>query len=270
MNAMAQQMSRGQDLLGSMIAWEMKGIKLSYHKLVTAMSEAGLDEDVVRTKLPAQAFTRAVKELTDQRVVDKLDENPTDITFQFTRRYRENGEFEYIREFIMSMSKITGKIYCADDPDMAAQVEALVGEAMDTYTGADVAKYLRQLFKEYADIFSFPQDGGVYLVPAAYESFVDQVGVFVESIGGKWNRLPIARGTEYGDKAFRETISGQIERTIAEHVKAVEALTPDNQTRSFESQARHINDTRYKVEVYASYLGAEAERLLQVVKDAKD
>lgn len=273
MGTIATTMGNGSDILGYMLAWELNGIKATYHTLVHAYRDADLDDRVVRTKLPRHAFTQAARKLSDERVIDKLDEDETDIRFQFTRRFSVNGvaekEFEYIKEAVLVLSKSTGRVFCADDPDLAIEAERLVSEYLDTYTGANIAIQLKTLFKENADIFSFPRDGGVYLVPSAHEEFISKIRKFVESINGRLSQLPIARGTEQGDRAFRETISASIEKTIETHLKAIEALSSDNQNRTFESRAREIQETRYKVECYASYLGSEAQRLLQIVEDAK-
>lgn len=269
MNEMAQQMGRGSEILGSIVTWELGGVKVSYSRLVTALQNAGLDESVVRTKLPRNAFTQAAKRLSDERVIDKLNEDDTEIYFQFTKRSRQNGEFEYDKECILVLSKYTGSVFCADNPDLAREAEKLVAEAMDTYTGANISVAIKKLFQQDADIFSFPQDGGVYLVPEAHADFLEKINNFLNEIGGKLSRLPIARGTEHGDRAFRETISASIEKTAKAHLDAIEALTPENQDRSFESRAREINETRYKVEVYAAYLGSEAEKLLKIVAAAK-
>jgi hypothetical protein len=78
-------------LLGEVICWNAGKSSHSHANVVAALKDADLNEKVARELLPRYAFTRAMKHLKEERVIDPLKETGDVITFLFTKRVMDAG-----------------------------------------------------------------------------------------------------------------------------------------------------------------------------------
>jgi Mn-containing catalase len=66
---------------------------------VQALKDASLNHEIAREFLPQKAFSRAVKTMEEERVIDALPKHTKDeVTFQFTKKFLEessSGEEEW-------------------------------------------------------------------------------------------------------------------------------------------------------------------------------
>src|SRR5207245_1104891 len=75
--------SASQGIHGEIITWHMRGLEVSYQAVLDALDAAGLPKSVARERLPRNAFARAARTLSENRIIRKLDEDETDLMFQF-------------------------------------------------------------------------------------------------------------------------------------------------------------------------------------------
>ena len=98
-------------LLGEIITFGSKSGSTHKHAdVVQALKDAGLDEKAAKEFLPGQAFARAAKKLSDERVIDVVNEWGDDVVFQFTKKFfkgRDESEGgDYRKEVYLTLDKI--------------------------------------------------------------------------------------------------------------------------------------------------------------------
>lgn len=258
-------------LHGEIITWSAKADTAHTHKsVVAALQAAKLDDSVARELLPRYAFSRASKKLADERIIDILREESDTITFQFSRKIMIDGnEWAYPKETNLALNKTTGKIGC-DLEALRQHAQNELDRCMEERTTSDITKIVQKLFERHADLVPVRDQGGVYFVPIAYASFIDQIKVFLEDqLGGRINRWPIPAGTAAGDKAVQESMAEYLNGLVKEHNAAMDNFTTHTRPDTIKSTAEKINATRVKMEAYANYLQERREDLLDAVEKAR-
>lgn len=260
----------GFRLLGEIITWRvgMGGVK--HVDLVQALKDAGLNEKVARELLPRHAFTRAARKLSEDRVIDPVNENDDSIRFQFTKRFMEENEWKYTTECYLELDKQLGKVTCKTNPDLEAKAQQLLDEAMENRTTADVSKIIQKLFDAEADLFPIRDQGGVYFVPDQFSGFTEKIETFLGKLGGRVSRFPVPADTKQGDKSVQEAILDGLAQIIHDHEEAVNEFGLDTRHDTITRQAERIKQTRVKVEAYANYLQERKEELLQSIDSANN
>ena len=87
-------------LLGEVITWNCKE-HTQFDILTAALRDAGLDDAVARELAPPHAFTRAIKALSEDRIIRQVDRDDATITFQFTKESKVGDEFQYALEAML-------------------------------------------------------------------------------------------------------------------------------------------------------------------------
>ena len=257
--------------LGAVVTWSSgrDGTSHKHADVVAALVEANLNPDVAKEFLPRHAFSRAMRQLKDQRIIDVFRENESEVIFQFTRKEETADELKFTRETFVTLNKVTGAIL-SDVPEVSKQASAALAEAMESRQTADITRIVQKLFDDHADLIPLRDAGGVYFVPQEYVDFTKQVGKFLEKLGGRIDVIPMPKGTPDGDKAIQNAVAGSIEGLIADHLEAVESFEKSTRKDTIDRQAERIRDTRVRIEAYAHYLGTRQRELIsQAAKATK-
>lgn len=159
--------------LGEVIAWRCSATNQA--AMVDALRLAGLDVKMARELAPRNAFSRALKKLSDQRVIRQTAEDATDIQFQFTKEAKLGGEFVYEREALLTLRKKSGEIICIV-PALKAAAEAALDVAFGVRTASDVTSIVQRIIEAHGDLFPIRPQGGCYFVPQKFAPLVDQIG----------------------------------------------------------------------------------------------
>lgn len=251
----------GQRLLGEVIAWSCTGIAVPYSLLVQHLKDCGLDEKVARELAPRHAFARACRKLSEARIINQLEESEEVISFQFTKERKEEDRFQYDYETVLYLSKKSGKV-TGEKFELVDKAQTELDHAIGVRSGSDITRITQRLFdRRKADLFPIRDQGGVYFVAALHLSFVEQVQQFLAQLGARMKRLPIAAGTPQGDTSVRDSVKEGLAAVIAEHEDAIAAFGEDTRPDTYERAAQRIRETRFKIEVYAEYLGSQKEGL---------
>jgi hypothetical protein len=250
----------GTQLLGEVISWTCSGVTVTHAALMTALKDAGLDENVARELAPRHAFTRACKKLSDQRIIRQVGEDESTVRFQFTHESRTGDKFEYELETMLTLDKRTGQVTC-DLPGLATLAQEQLDRAIDARTGSDVTRVIQKLFERHADLFAIRPQGGCYFCPQRHAAFVSKVQAFLGRINGQLLRFPIQAGTSEGDRSVREAVAAGLAALIAEHRQAIETFGEDTRDDTLTRAAEKIRKTQFKIAAYAEYLAEEKSRL---------
>jgi hypothetical protein len=250
----------GTQLLGEVISWTCLGVTVTHAALLTALKDAGLDENVARELAPRHAFTRACRKLSDQRIIRQVGDDESTVRFQFTHESRDGDKFEYQLETMLSLDKRTGRVAC-DLPGLATLAQEHLDRAIDVRTGSDVTRVIQKLFERHADLFAIRPQGGCYFVPVRHGAFVDNVQHFLGRINGQLLRFPIQAGTPEGDRSVKEAVAAGLSALITEHRQAIESFGEDTRDDTLTRAAEKIRKTQFKIAAYSEYLAEEKSRL---------
>lgn len=251
--------------LGEVIAWRCAATNQA--AMVDALRLAGLDPKMARELAPRNAFSRALKKLSDQRVIRQTAENATEIEFQFTKEAKLDGEFVYSREAMLTLVKRDGSIKC-DNAALKAAAESQLDRAFGERTASDVTSIVQRIIEAHGDLFPIRPQGGCYFVPQRFAGLVDQVQKFLGGIGGAVVRFAVAQGNPETERSVRDSMAEGIAGAIAEHEAAVAAFDTDTRPDTIKRAAERIRTAKFKVEAYAALLGEQREKLEASLKDA--
>lgn len=259
----------GQQTLGEIITWSAGG-DVTFTMIRDALKKAGMDETIARELCPRYAFSRACKEMEQGRIIRMLKDEPKTMLFQFTREALNEvaGLMEYNFETTLEINKKTGKTTCVDK-SLEELADRLIQDKTEARTSSDVTNIVQRMFAKHADLFPVREKGGCYFVPKCYSDFVDSVENFLNSLGGHINRFPILAGTARGTQSVKTVVAQGLLAMVEDHRKAIERLGASTMDSTFESRLQSIDETRYKLEGYALFLGDQVNALYEAVDLAK-
>ena len=257
--------------LGVIVTWSSgpDGTTHKHEDVTKALLAANLDPKTARDLLPRNAFARAAKKLSEERVIDVFSQDAESLVFQFTRKHLNSKQWEFSKEAFVTLNKDTGVI-TSDDTDLASVAQAELDRCMEERTTADVTRIVQQLFEQHAELIPMRDAGGVYFVPQEHADFANRVAMFLETLNGRLDRIPVPEGTASGDKAIQNAVSATMEKLIEDHMTSVKGFEINTRRDTIERAADRIKHTRVKIEAYAHYLGERQKELLQKVSEAND
>ena len=251
------------------------GGKHKYADVVQALQDANLDPNAAKEFSPAQAFTRACRQLQDEGLIEVLRSSKDEIVFQLSKRVviedaDEGGDqLEYKKQAKIHLNKNSGEIKCKNST-LQERAKKELDRCMEERTTSDVTRIVQGLFDKNADLMPLPGAIGVYVVLKEYTSFVDQIKVFLEKLGRRPYCLPIPAGTATGDKTVQETVEDYLESLMQEYNKAIEDFSLCTRKETIDAAAKKIVTIRIKIEAYATYLGDKlVNKLTRHVEEGK-
>lgn len=260
----------GIPFLGEVVCWSSKSENVHTQRSVrAALQKVGLSPDSAPDILPKSAFTRACKELEDNRSIKIVSRNPPHTVFQFTAEFlnRREGEWQFKKEGDVVLDEDTGKV--------SSKIQALADAAQkeldrhtEERTTADITRIVQRYFESQADLIPIREQGGVYIVLKQHTHLIDKMEGFLNELGGRMMRLPIPEGTVSGDKTVQECIKEFALGLIAEHKQNIEGFTVNTRNDTLQREADRIKNSRMKIEGYAALMGSVGDVLLKVVKKA--
>ncbi len=256
------------DYWGEIVTWQASNEPCSHRKLLDALSGADLPTNVAREFLPRNAFQRALRQLTENRIIEPLPDGETEdtIKFQFTKKSLEEDlggdkKISYDFETFLLLDKKTGNVSC-DVPELKRRAEEELERCMEVRTASDITAIVQRLFERSEDgkstgelrLFPVRRQGGVYFVPEEHTEFADKIGRFLTALSGTFDRYLIAKGSPKTDASVRTAVADGLDDVIKEHFAAIEAFGDTTAPATMERLADKIKVTRHKIESYTTYL----------------
>lgn len=255
-------------LMGEIITWST-GRVVGYAEVKAALSVAGLPTEAAKEMLPRSAFSRAAKQLIEDRIINKVSEDKGSMVFQLNQKHANgNGKLDFPYEDTLTLDKDTGAVAC-NNAELASKAKTEMDKALSTRTPGDVTRIVQKLFEDRAGLWAIRDQGGAYFVPVEHQTFTASVETFLVAMGGRMRRFPVPKGTPQGNAAVRETLATGIAGMIAEHNVAVDAFDDDSRGDTLERRAEKIQRTRLQIDAYATYLESEKDKLITALEEAK-
>jgi hypothetical protein len=247
-------------LLGEVVSWNCSKACVSHTDLVNALESLDLPISLL-ADLPVQAaFRRACRVLGQKRLVRALEEDSESITFQFTLERREGGYFTYQTEAKLTVAKGTGKV-CCELQDLEEAVQRELDAELTRRRGSDIGKVLVKLIDQNGGLFPIRPQGGCYFIAQEHLPFLEKLESFAQRLGCTMARFPVPAGTREGDRSVKDTIAHGLATLVNEYMSTIDAFGADTREATFEKAASQIQQARFKVEAYSSYLEDERSRL---------
>lgn len=251
----------GAPTWGEIVTWDAKGPH-QHKAVVQALADSGLDPALAREFAPKNAWTRAARKLSNERLIEEWKADGDEIMFQFTRSMLTEHGIDHKEETKVTLDKQTGRITCPDE-SIRELAQQTLDRCMEERTTSDVSSMVKRMFQGEAELVPLPNsNGGVFFVPVEHSGFTEKMHAFLSKLGapgiGRW---PIAKGTAHGDGMVCEAVSTHLQVAIAEYETAVAEFGATTSIRKIETTAERIKLARAKVESFASYLGEERETL---------
>jgi hypothetical protein len=249
-------------LLGEVVTWECRAGAIPYAAIKSSLQQAGLDGTVARQMVPRNAFRRAARQLSRDRIIKVLRETAGEVTFQFTQEHLDAnaGHYAYSHETDLTLDKDTGTVSCPLG-SLRQDAQTLVDHHVAHRRPGDVTGIIQRLFRRNADLFAIRDKGSVYFVPARHAEFTARVEAFLAGVGGLLSRFPVPAGTPTGDRAVKKAVGEGMAELVRDHAEAIAQLRLDQSDGTFERAAKRIKETRFKLEAYAAYLEAAGPKL---------
>ena len=258
-----------QKMLGEIITWKIQGVAIGHADLLAGLMASDLDCDVAKELAPRNAFARACSKLNNERIIRKVAEDHSTISFQFTREALEDGKFSYHFESLLFLDKHSGNI-TSENLELEQLAKEEFGRCLESRSANDVTRLVQRLFERHADLFTIRDQGGVYFVPEVHQDFVVKVESFVRNIGGSLQRFPIPAGSPQGDRAVQEAVANGLQGIIDEHMEAVAKFGEDTRPDTLHRAEEKIRITKLKIEGYGLYLDKKRSDLEASLQQASE
>ena len=258
-----------QKMLGEIITWKIQGVAIGHADLLAGLMASDLDCDVAKELAPRNAFARACSKLNNERIIRKVAEDHSTISFQFTREALEEGKFSYHFESLLFLDKHSGNI-TSENLELEQLAKEEFGRCLESRTANDVTRLVQRLFERHADLFTIRDQGGVYFVPEVHQDFVVKVESFVRNIGGSLQRFPIPAGSPQGNRAVQEAVAHGLQAIIDEHLQAVQKFGEDTRPDTLRRAEEKVRATKLKIEGYSFYLDKKREDLEASLQQASE
>jgi hypothetical protein len=248
---------------GEVVAWDVAGVRGTRDQIVAALAAAGLETEAARKLCPRHAWCRAARGLAENRIIRPLSEDGNTLAFQFTREDRAEticgDRYHYDFEAVLSLDKQTGRVTgdSAASPALVDAAQKSLDAAIEARTAGDVTAIVQRLMRKHADLFPIRSQGGCYFVPRHATDFIAKVQQFLQTLGGRMSRFPVAGGTAHGDASVKEAVSEGLARMVGELRAEVETFGNDTKDFVLQRKAERIKLCRFKLEAYADYLAEQ-------------
>jgi hypothetical protein len=257
-------------LHGEVVTWDVEKTECSYETVKEALVNAGLDPAAAVELRPRSAFSRACRHLKAERAIDKLEVEGGVASFQFSKKYLDDGKWAYDYECRVSLDLDTGVIECPENPELEQQARELFAFALKTRNTSDITNLVQKLFKDNADLFPInPKKGVAYFVLEAHREFTARVADFLKAIGGDLARFPVPKGDAVGNKSVKEAVTNGLAAVLGELDEAVGSWDETTRKSTMDRAFEKWQKVSYKVDAYAEYLESEQDGLRRRLAAAK-
>ncbi len=245
---------------GAIITWKAPPAPVKLADLRLALRRSNFDEELAKDMAPRNAFSRAAKELSTERIIKRVEEIDPEVKFQFTREFLCGGAFDYAREYDVFLHKDTGRVRCVDNY-MQKTAQQLVDNHKATRMPADITRLVQKIFESSgSDLIPIRQQGGCYFVPPQHASLIGNVRSLLGEVGGELREWNISSNSPQTQDAVSGSLFDYLLGLVDDFNKSCAMLSEDTATRTIERRVERVSELRGKLVAYAPLLrGLSAE-----------
>lgn len=152
--------------VGAIVWWRLSG-RTGHDYLVSALTEAGVDENVIPFAVaPGEALSRAIRSCADKRILARpLGRNAG---WALVRETVENEDLEYETLLKAKLDKAgdTAKLQVDSvDLPLVAKVQTAYHYALSGLTTQDISTWLSRTVMPHLNAVALRKGGGIYFIP---------------------------------------------------------------------------------------------------------
>lgn len=254
---------------GAIVSWASPADPVKLSDLRLALVRAGLSEDLARDMAARNAFSRAARELSKERIIKRVEETDDEIRFQFTKEFLSGSELNYEKEFDVLLNKDSGVVRC-DDNHMQQTAQQLVDNHKATRMPGDITRLVQKIFESKGgDLVPIRQQGGCYFVPPTHTEIITNAGNLLDYIGGKISVWEISANSPATQVAVQENMYSYLLGLVDEFNQSCESITSDTSTKVIERRVDRINELRAKLMAHAPLLMGLAEEVSAAISNSE-
>lgn len=214
---------------------------------------------------PRVAFSRALRQMADERVIRRVEETPDTLFFQLTREEKGSAIFSYTYETILSLNKENGIIASVDSPALEEVARREFQRALLIRGSSDLSLLIKKLIQREGDLVPLADAGGVYFFPAAGGKadapFLDKLNAFCSAVAGRLNRLPIPKGSG-GDDTVGALMEQHLKGLVSSYHDHVLKFDESTREKTLDTWTVKVQELKLKIEGYAVMLKDRQAALL--------
>ena len=254
--------------MGVICSWKAPK-EVSLELLRNSLEDCGFDPMMARDMIARDAFTRAARELSEARVIDKVGEDETTVSFQFTKKWMEEQEFKFDKEFVLTVHKETGTI-TGGNPELAKTAFDLLVQHQGKRNTSDVSRLIQKIIESAgADLIPLREQGGVYFVPDSHKDLIGAIRKLLKDIGGYLSSFDIRFGQADTQDSVAEAITNHMHDLIEQFKESCAEIKPDSAEWLVNRRKGTIKSIKDKLKCYHGLLQGYSERLGQEIEDAE-
>lgn len=182
-------------ILGYIAFWNVHDVKIGLSELASQLQAVGISSSYVREHNYRSSFIRALRNLEEQRIIRRVEEDKRRIVYQFTTEKKGSANddvcLDYERETVVVIDKDvyreTGNFETAlikGSKEVRARIVELFNEEKTTFKSSDLSRTLQSIFRREGDLVPLRQQGAIYFIPASFRPLVDSVSRLAGLIAG--------------------------------------------------------------------------------------
>lgn len=254
---------------GSIVSWESPREEVLFTHLRDALSSNGFDEDYAKELAPRNAFSRAAKQMKEDRVIDKVEETKEEIKFQLTKKSLVGTELEYTKECDLFLNKETGRVHGTDN-ELATHAESLVFHHQAVRCSADITRLIQRIFDNAGgDLVPVRKQGGVYFVPHTHTELIHRIGSLMSTLGGAVNLFAIDASDEKTKESVAEQMTDHLLNLLEDFKGNCEGLSKDSGQAVIQRRVDNVTEIRSKLQSYESLLSGYASKIASEIESAE-
>lgn len=239
--------------LGQIVSWKCPS-QVRLDVLRDGLRQSGLANDMVAELAPRNAMTRALREMSDSRVIRKLRLDNSLLVFQITHEDRGTKEITYNKEAEVAVNIDTGAVL-ATDAAIEQQARTLLAEHIGKRLTHDLTALVQRLFDQHqADLIPIRDAGGAYFVPDHHHALVTQVRTLLTAIGGSLRSFSVRLGDGDTSASVAESMAEYFNGLLEDFHKSIAELTSDSRHDVLVRRAAKIAELRQKLSCYRGLL----------------
>ena len=272
-----QEASVDVEILGYVVFWNLRGVDVTQDQFATMLKDCGLPEKYAREHNYRSAFTRALRNMEEKRIIRRVSETEDLLIVQFTAEelVKFGGDhLQYDQETLIHVDK---KIYRKTKDFGAAltqgkvEIKAKILEYFERekirYNSSDMTRYIQNILGDKADLVSLRQNGSIYFVPVGYQATMEQVIALVNGFGGgsimEYFPIPNVKSSR---TTIKNAFVDEVDSLLARMDKEVEAVEGGEKKVTDVWSVTKLNKIRSileRVENYNTILTADDNKRFQ-------
>jgi hypothetical protein len=246
--------------LGYIVSWRVPA-EISVSDLRTALAAAGLPEALACDMALRNALSRALRNMSKNRVIRKLQQHGDLLTFQMNQEQKQGNHIEFPHEADVTLNLQTGEITC-DDDSIKTAAEQLMQEHLQKRITSDLTRLVQRVFDDRAgDLIPIRDQGGAYFVPDCHKDLVTSVRTLLKEIGGVMRSFAVRLGSADTSASVAESMMEYLQQLIEEFRASCENVTKATRADVKTRRTEYVGELRHKLELYSGLMAGYSQQV---------